>query len=399
MKFSLKKLGASAGLLGVIAAPVIGLTASQAGAVPTPTAHHQDLESAGSDTIYWATVAIDNLYNASTNAKTGFNKGADHVGAIPPVVTAPFPTSYSTGSDANCGVTTYNSGNLPPNGSSAGISALTADGSTGCIDYARSSRGTKAGDAANMDFWAFGLDALSVGRFPKNKTQNPLTTYAPPNLTQAQIIQIYTCNPATGLPFISDWKQVNPALAKKAGTFPIQKFSPQTSSGTYSFFNSKILNGATIDAGCNSSHLSTFIEEHDGAEVPIASRPWAIFPMSYAQWHSDSSKKTPDLRGGITEMDINGVVPGPKTINESASRFLGTRYVYNVTRPVEPDYFNVLDLVAADNNGAGFICAGKAKATIKAFGFQALASATTGTTSSGTNITLATQCRVNPVPL
>ena len=75
MKFSLKKLGVSAGLLGVMAAPMIGLTASQAGAVPTPTAHQQDVESAGSDTIYWVTGAIDTAYNQSTNAKTGYNKG------------------------------------------------------------------------------------------------------------------------------------------------------------------------------------------------------------------------------------------------------------------------------------------------------------------------------------
>ena len=122
----------------------------------------------------------------------------------------------------------------------------------------------------------------------------------------------------------------------------------------------------------------------------MASRPYAIFPMSYAQWHSDAAKKTPDLRGGIVEMQINGVEPGPKTINESSSRFVGTRYVYNVTIPTEPDYFNVLDLVAADNSGAGFICSGKAKGIIKQYGFQTLPLATTGTTTSGTNVTIST---------
>ncbi len=399
VKFSLMKLGATAGLLGLFAAPIIGLTAAQAGAIP-PVAHpNQDLESAGSDTIYWATAAIDHLYNLNTCSSTCINTDKDFAGAIPPVNFSPFPASYTTKGDGNCAAMTYDSSDAahtPPNGSSAGITALVNDGSTGCIDYARSSRGRKSGDVANIDFWAFGLDALSVGRFVKNSTTNPATGYAPPNLTQQQIIDIYTCDPATGAPFISDWHTLN-SHAPVGST--IQKFAPQTSSGTYSFFNSKILNGATIDANCNSSHLSTFIEEHDAAQIPSASKPYAIFPMSYSQWKAMSAHKIPDLRNGITEMKINGVAPGPKTVNESSTRFLGTRYVYNVTSPVEPDYTDVLRLVGADNGGPGFICGGKAKSTIIAYGIVPLPSAATGTTSSGTNVTLATFCRVNPTPL
>ena len=410
MKFNLKKLGVTAGLLGVMAGPMIGLAATQAGAIP-PVAHpNQDLESAGSDTTYWATAAIDAAYNANTTGHTAINSDADHVGAIPPIVSAPFPTSYSTVGDANCAATTYDSGNVPPNGSGAGISALVADGGTGCIDYARSSRGRKGGDASNLDFWAFGLDALGLGDFPKSAAFNPTGTYAPAKgLTQTQIIQIYTCDPSTGAPYISDWKQINPALAKKPGTFPIKKYAPQTSSGSYSFFNSQILSGGTIDAGCDSSHLSTFIEEHFASHVAPADKPYAVFPMSYAQWIAMAHGVQADIRGGVAEMGIStdGVKylkPSSATVNECRSacpkgHFLGTRYVYNVTIPTEPDYTDVLRLVGADNSGAGFICSGKATSIIQKFGFRALLPATTGTTSSGTNVTLASKCRVNPTPL
>jgi ABC-type phosphate transport system substrate-binding protein len=396
VKFSLKRIGATGILLGVVAGPVAVLAAPQAGAIP-PVAHpKQDLESAGSDTIYWVTKAIDTQYNTNGNA---INSDKDHAGPIPPVNIAPFPTSYTTVGDAHCAKQTFNSSSAattPPNGSSAGIGALVADAGKGCIDYARSSRGTKAGDPANIDFWAFGLDALGVGRF--QGAGNPKASNVPANLTQQQIIQIYTCNPATGAPYISDWHQVNAAAPK--GSL-IKKFSPQTSSGSYSFFNSQILNGTTVDAGCNSSHLTTFIEEHDAAEIPTAAKPNAIFPMSYAQWVADRNKKTPDLRNGIVEMSINGIAPSAKTINtvDGAGHFIGTRYVYNVTMPTQPDYTDVLRLVGADNSGAGFICSGAEKSIITAFGFQPLAAATTGTTSSGTNVTLKSACRVNPTPV
>ncbi len=390
MNTSLKKLALAASLVGVAAGPVVGLV-GRAGAIP-PVAHpKQDLESAGSDTIYWVTKAISTQYNTNGNS---INTDKDHAGAIPPVNIAPFPASYTTGSDSHCKAITYNSSDAahtPPNGSSAGIAALVADGHTGCIDFARSSRGRKSGDVSNIDFWAFGLDALGLGDFPG--------TRAPANgLTQQQIIDIYTCNPSTGAPYIGDWHQLNPS-APVGST--IQKFAPQTQSGSYAFFNSQILNGGTIDAGCNSSHLSTFIEEHDAAEIPSASKPFAIFPMSYAQWVADRNKKTPDLRNGIVEMKINGIAPSAKSVNtvDGPGHFIGTRYVYFVTSPVEPDYTDVLRLVGADNSGAGFVCGGAMKSIITAFGFQPLPLATTGTTSSGTNVTLKSVCRVDPTPV
>ena len=39
-----------------------------------------------------------------------------------------------------------------------------------------------------------------------------------------------------------------------------------------------------------------------------------------------------DLRNGSVLGQLNGVTPSPTTVNTTASRFLGTRYVYNVVR-------------------------------------------------------------------
>ena len=120
----------------------------------------------------------------------------------------------------------------PPNGSSAGIAALVAD-TTGQIDCARSSRGPNPGETNTMNFWAYALGALDFVTFPG--------THAPAaGLTQAQLISIYTCDPARTAVRL-DWSQVG----GKPGA--IVKYAPQTGSGTYSFFNSKLLNGSTID--------------------------------------------------------------------------------------------------------------------------------------------------------
>src|ERR1700719_752659 len=99
MKFSLKRLGATVGLLGIVAGPVVALTATQAGAIPPVQHPKQDLESAGSDTIYWVTKAIDTQYNTNGNA---INSDHDHAGPIPPVNFSPFPASYTTVGDAHC---------------------------------------------------------------------------------------------------------------------------------------------------------------------------------------------------------------------------------------------------------------------------------------------------------
>ncbi len=189
-------------------------------------------------------------------------------------------------------------------------------------------------------------------------------THTPANITQTQLINIYTCNatgPNAGKPIIGDWHTIN-ASAPVGST--IVKYLPQTSSGTFSFFKSKLLNGNTPDANCDASHLSTFHEEHDARSVTAASKPNAIDAFDYARWTAQSRGTEADLRNGAALGTLNGVKPSPSTVNTTASRFLGTRYIFNVVRLAShpATYTNQrndvekLIGVKAGANGVGFIC-------------------------------------------
>ena len=108
-----------------------------------------------------------------------------------------------------------------------------------------------------MNFWAYALGALDYVTLPG--ADAPAT-----GLTQAQLIastpatRRRTCrSSATGARSVA-----SPATSSSTHRRP--------SSGTYSFFKSKLLNGATIDQNCDPSHLSTFLEEHDARGVSMA---------------------------------------------------------------------------------------------------------------------------------
>jgi phosphate transport system substrate-binding protein len=351
------------------------------------------LAGAGSDTIFWAmsgstvtqgtapahpTKGVSDLYNQSQTAVKTYE--------IPPVLTAPFPgPSYTVpagpSGDACNTATVYNSSNPPPNGSSAGITALVND-TNGCIDWARSSRGSKAGDPANLSFWAFGLDAVTWVKFPQN-------AHGITSLTPAQLTSIYTCNPATHAPFIQTWNQIPGGV----GAQKIVKYAPQTSSGTYSFVNSKLLGGATIDQNCDAAHDSIFLEEHDATGVSAANKANALYFFSYGQYVSQASGKLVDLRNQAQLGNINGVAPSTSSINETPSRFFGTRYVYNVTKSTSPQLTAVLNFVGVQASGPGYICNNTVHATLTGFGIAPLPLGGTGAGLPNS------YCRLNPTPL
>jgi phosphate transport system substrate-binding protein len=318
------------------------------------------------------TQGVSDHYNASQSAVKTYE--------IPPVLTAPFPgPSYTVAGDSHCGATTYNSSNPPPNGSSAGITALVND-TSGCIDFARSSRGAKAGDPSSLSFWAFGLDALTWIKFPSN-------SHGVTSLTPAQLKNIYTCDPSTGAPFASNWNQVGGT----AGT--IIKYAPQTSSGTYSFMNSKLLGGATVDQNCNASHKSIFLEEHDATGVSTANKSNAIYVFSVAQWNAQGAGKLVDRRNGSTLEKISGVAPTSATINTTASRFFGTRYIYNVTKSGSPSESAALNFIGVKSSGPGYLCNNNTHTDISNFGAVPLPLGGTGAGLPNS------YCRLNPTPL
>jgi len=415
------KSAITAGFAGVLA---IGM--SLGGAVSAHAEPPSPITGAGSDTTYFVMAGstlyangLDHFYNAS--------QAAHHVTEIPPsnVTALGFPASVTVPGDNGCPTTapwgaggsyTWNSSDAahtPPNGSSAGITALQNDGVSahkGClVDFARSSRGLgKPTDTPDLQSFAYALDAVTWA------VDGALNTHAPQTLTIAQITGIYTCHTSgalIGQPIYSNWNQVGGTTA------PIIKYVPQTGSGTLSFFQTKLLGGATADAGCNATHLSHRAEENQlttrctnnnpacaqGTQaIPAGDYNELIAPYSYAKWNSQANHAEPDLRHGAALKKVNGVAPSQTTINETASRFVGTRYVYNITTEHEPDYAAITAYIGINQltHVNGFLCA-TANATnhtnivgaLHKFGFTPLVSAVEG---SGQPIGY---CRYNPTAL
>ena len=381
---------------------MVGL-AAPAGAGPTVlTGAKNSLGEAGSDTTYFMMQALSPAYNVDKTKNVDLN---DIVTQIPPLNVAPFPAgtfvpgddidpSFLWDSSTVCLPSDATPGNTPPNGSSAGISAMDAD-TTGKIDFARSSRGPNAGETSTKRFWAYALGAVDFVTFPG--------THAPAaGITQQQLINIYTCNATTHLPIINNWSQVGGT----AGA--IIKYIPQAGSGTRSFFQSKLLNGNTIDANCDASHMSISLEEHDARGVTTASRPGAIYVYDWSKWMAQGTGFEANLRNGASlgklgTTSSNRQAPSATTVNTTASRFLGTRYVFNVVRTAShpagytnqlKDVENFIGVRAVANGGPGLLCGGTLNPVIRLAGFVPLTLAATGGVGLPNSY-----CRLNPPAL
>ena len=163
--------------------------------------------------------------------------------------------------------------------------------------------------------------------------------YAPPTMTDAQLINIYNCT-------FTDWGQV--------GGIPghaIQRYLPQSNSGTYSFFLSDLLGGfnpATVSSTTPPAG-STFpcpavintqldnagkpLEENTGNELDAAGYQTAIIAYSVGQWVYQANNHlnpTLDLRNGIK---LGGMTPN---VSGSAVNYLR----WNVSGVWEPNSVN-----------------------------------------------------------
>ncbi|MFI7291555.1 hypothetical protein ACIBRY_33660 [Streptomyces anulatus] len=178
-----------------------------------------------------------------------------------------------------------------PNGSSAGITALNAsiDGATGCIDFARSSRGPAAA-GADLTWIPFAQDKVTVAVRQDSALNNNL------NLTTAQLKSIFECT-TTQLNGVT----LTPLL-------------PQAGSGTLSFFLGAIGNPTV------GSCVGT-MQEHNGAQLDSAGD---IAPYSVSQYNAQVGGVVPDrhgntvlgkVNGGTFSRDVYNVVPTAKLSN------------------------------------------------------------------------------------
>ncbi len=175
-----------------------------------------------------------------------------------------------------------------PNGSSAGITALNAaiDGSTGCIDFARSSRGPAA-TGTDLTFIPFAQDKVTIAV----RQDSPLNSNL--NLTTAQLKSIFECTTTT-----LNGVTLTPLL-------------PQAGSGTLSFFLGAI--GNPVVGTCVGT-----MQEHNGVQLDSAGD---IAPYSVSQYNAQVSEVVPDrhgntvlgkVNGGQFSRDVYNVVPSAK---------------------------------------------------------------------------------------
>jgi phosphate transport system substrate-binding protein len=406
--------GALAALLVPAAIAASAAPAKPAKPAAPAVATNFRLNAVGSDTIFCVDNDIPALngtvkagifdkYNATQATTTG-NQAVDtapfggiNVGCATTPLTSTVPgdsvhpaLSYSsTGNACAAPLSGVAHPWLYPAGSSAGITCFADDQGAGNVAFARSSRGRKSTDAANLEFWAFALDGVTW-------TRNAANTAAPASLTAAQITSLYSDNP-DGTCKVTNWSQVG----GKNG--PITRYHPQSGSGTGAFFDTLFLGGAlpVSTAACP----ITFVPENDGTQIKAADLSSAILPYSFAVFTAQSNGTEANLTNGqklsqvnkvaaskVSEAAAQGNIAGDScTAVPAPAGFCGSRYVYHVTwdGAIKPPggfglpaayYTATIDLIGVPSSGvagAHSICANKDAATIKKYGFKPLPSSIT----------------------
>ncbi len=257
-------------------------------------------------------------------------------------------------------------GLVPPNGSSAGRNAMSGTVTNGMFYNGTSSPGGTAGSAcidiarsssksfnASREGWAFALDAIDWTYFGGN-THGVAQT----GLTQDQLNKIYSCmspsaattaardagvpgvpdvvgDRVAGYPEYSLWGDVT---GNSADTTPIVAYRVQAGSGTGEDVAKTLLKKDDNSDGkmllnCRAGFTFPQVQEHDCRNVSDANKPHAICFYGYSRWVIQAKALETDKRNGAVfgKFKINGDLKRPSfsSINETASRFEGTRYVYN----------------------------------------------------------------------
>ena len=277
-----------------------------------------------------------------------------------------------------------------PNGSGAGISALTTENGTTsghpCIDFARSSSPRSGSNPTTITFVTFAGDAVSYAIQP--------TSNAPGNLTTAQLTGIYNCT-------ITNWNQVGGKSGK------IAPFIPQPGSGLRSFFLAAL--GLTAPGACVSDDNGNLLESEGVNPVLNSNKPNVIVPYSVGKYlaeryHSAAcfntsctpnsgglicpSKAKKNLfgcntRGTLVLGEINGTaptVPWPLTdktttakINTGFSASF-VRFLYNV---VDSPEFTIPASLQPLFSSTGWLCTNAtAQKDITSYGFITLPAGT-----------------------
>lgn len=379
-------------------ASVLLAIAGLAAACGTNDGNKQVLTLAGSDTTQDVMAELANQYNTDT----GYNPDGDDNQNVLAIVPAPDPGDPVPGDDfTSCPDRTYRTPPLAgqtarPNGSSAGRNALllSVQANDGCIDIARSSGppravGTVPGtDLASFEYYAFALDTLGI---------TTASTHIPADrdITLAEVRGIFNCT-------ITNWSQ----LGGTAG--PIERYSPQTGSGTFQSFVGMLGFDPNTITACPliQTQENTGLTIHNNGDEQTA-----VVPYSVGNWVAMARGSiTPDDRWGQAYFDlddttepslgfeapvrfINGqweartptaadpngpVAEGNVALNDPTPAYPAVRYVWNVIDNTSGpnSYTAAKRFVGFDNVASPTVtsplCAGDKASTIVNFGFGPL---------------------------
>lgn len=210
------------------------------------------------------------------------------------------------------------------------------DNNTGCLDFARSSRGVADSSTNDLTWIPFGKDAVTFAV----RGDSAL----PKALTKAQLVSVYTCE-TTSLNGVA----LTPLL-------------PQSGSGTRSFFLGQL--GLTEDTF--GTCVDDTVQEHNGEALDSAGD---IAPYSVAQYIAQGNEIVDviDRRGDAVLGSVDGAEPqlADGTLNVD---FPFNRDVYNVVPTAK---LTDPTLAAAFVGSASKVCA--QTGVINTYGFGAIA--------------------------
>jgi ABC-type phosphate transport system substrate-binding protein len=228
MHHTVRKLSALVAGSAALAMMASGVAYADPETVPAKA----DIVGVGSDTSEHVLNALAGAYNATSPAEKLYSFNATG--------TSPIVTKQGCAPIAR------------PNGSSAGVTALIADGSARCIDFARSSRGPRGTETQNYAFVEFARDALSYA--------TATTSNVPATLTTKALHDLYAAAAGT------------PACAYNA-------YLPQAGSGTRAFFLESIgLSEATKGTCAKATWSGGIVQEHN--PDALKGDPNALAPFS-----------------------------------------------------------------------------------------------------------------------
>jgi hypothetical protein len=387
-------------VVGAIAATAATLAVAPALAEPINAAGHPvtpapyDIVGVGSESISYVSDQLSYNYNLTVKKHGPSNPYIYDWDAVPP-----------SNLNNTTQVITLKAGctkEARPDGSSAGISALTTYPDTHykgktypCVNFARSSRPRKSTDP---DYAAGGVAFVTLAQDAVTYSSTAVTN-VPNNLTKAQLVEIFSCTvPSANGDAANTWGALLGAKAKKGSAGQkIDPIVPQAGSGTLSFWMETAL-GLTTDTEptCGTAaSLSTAKqpEENEGTSSVFLSHgkpnPNVIYPFSVGAYvaeayHSKVCGHAPKAgqnkfgcdETGVLHLDgIAGIAPtvkksGVPVTNPAWNSTVFRRFLYDVV----PFATNTSNHIPTDlekwfgaKGGASFC---KQTKVLEAYGFE-----------------------------